>query len=305
MRRNDAGEWIYPGTLTHEPIVTNELFGRARTIAAAGRGRHVVRKRRPSPRAFALRGLISCAICGRLMQGSYNHGLAHYRCRYPSEYAVVNEVDHPRNVYLREDAVVGPLDGWLAQVFDPANIDETLESLQAASESNSDADVVKAGAARKRLAECDKRLTRYRAALDSGADLAVVTTWIAEVQAERLAAEVELDRATGHNHGRLSRDQLAALVNGLGNLLDVLAKAAREDKAEVYRQLGLRLTYDPARRVVIAESDPWPNVGVGGPIGPKHPPAGAAASVGQSQCRRADPYSTPTVVLRTELALAG
>jgi site-specific DNA recombinase len=263
MRWNDEGEWIYSDALTHEPLVTNELFGRARTIAAAGRGRHVVRKRRPSPRPFALRGLISCAICGRLMQGSYNHGLAHYRCRYPSEYAVVNEVDHPRNVYLREDAVVGPLDGWLAQVFDPANIDETLESLQAASESNSDADVVKAGAARKRLAECDKRLTRYRAALDSGADPAIVTTWIAEVQAERLAAEVELDRATGHNHGRLSRDQLAALVSGLGNLLDVLAKAAPEDKAEVYRQLGLRLTYDPARRVVIAESDPWAKVSVG------------------------------------------
>jgi hypothetical protein len=30
-------------------------------------------------------------ICGQLMQGSDNHGLAHYRCRYPSESAVVNE----------------------------------------------------------------------------------------------------------------------------------------------------------------------------------------------------------------------
>jgi site-specific DNA recombinase len=177
---------------------------------------------------------------------------------------MANELDHPRNLYVREDPILGPLDGWLAQVFDPANIDETLESLQAASESNTDADVVKAGAARKRLAECDTRLARYPAALDSGTDRAVVSAWIAEVQAERLAAEVELDRATGHNHGRLSRNQLAALVNGLGNLLDVLAKAAREDKAEEYRQLGLRLTYDPARRVVVARSDPWAKVSVGG-----------------------------------------
>jgi site-specific DNA recombinase len=81
----------------------------------------------------------------------------------------------------------------------------------------------------------------------------------------------------------MSRDQLAALITGLGNLLDVLAHASPEDKAEVYSKLGLRLTYDPSRRVVIAESDPWAT----------------------SQCRRADPYSTPTVVLRTELALAG
>ncbi len=290
MRWNDEGEWIYSDALTHAPFVGDELFGRARTIAAVGRGRHVERKRRPSPRPFALRGLISCAICGRLMQGRYNHGLAHYRCRYPSEYAVVNEVDHPRNVYLREDAVVGPLDGWLAQVFDPDNIDETLDTLHAARESGDDAEMAKAGAARKRLADCDRRLTRYRAALDSGADPAVVTTWIAEVQAERLAAEVELDRATGHGNGRLSREQLVALVNGLGNLLDVLANAAPEDKAEVYARLGLRLTYDPARRVVIAESDPWAKVSVGEPVGPKRPPTAGGDRVGESQCRRGVRY---------------
>ena len=121
----------------------------------------------------------------------------------------------------------------------------------------------------------------------------------------RLAAEVELDRATGHNHGRLSWDQLAALVNGLGNLLDVLAHAAPEDKAEVYRQLGLRLTYDPARRVIVAELDPWARVGVGEPVDPRCPSEAAAELVGGIQCRRADPYSTPTLVLRTELALAG
>ena len=33
---------------------------------------------------------------------------------------------------------------------------------------------------------------------------------------------------------RLSRDQLATLISGLGNLLDVLTTAAPEDKAEVY-----------------------------------------------------------------------
>jgi hypothetical protein len=53
---------------------------------------------------------------------------------------------------------------------------------------------------------------------------------------------------------RMTRDQLAALVSGLGHLLAVLATAAPEDKAAVYRRLGLRLTYDPARRVVTVES---------------------------------------------------
>ncbi len=42
--------------------------------------------------------------------------------------------------------------------------------------------------------ESDTRLARYRAALDVGTDPAAVSAGIAEVQAERLAAEIELDR---------------------------------------------------------------------------------------------------------------
>ena len=169
-------------------------------------------------------------------------------------------------------------------MFNPENLDETLDLLDAASASGDEVEVAKVDAARKRLTDCDKRLSRYWAALDSGADPSVVTAWIAEVQAERLGAEVELDRATGRRNGRLSREQLAGMANGLGSLLDVLANAAPEDKAEVYRQLGLRLTYDPARRVVIAESDPWTNVGAGEPTRPPSPPD----RVGQRQCRRGD-----------------
>ncbi|MGW0007381.1 transposase [Nocardia grenadensis] len=41
--------------------------------------------------------------CGRRMQGTWNHDRAHYRCRYPSEYALANDLDHPPSVYLRED----------------------------------------------------------------------------------------------------------------------------------------------------------------------------------------------------------
>lgn len=36
-----------------------------------------------------------------------------------------------------------------------------------------------------KLADCDRKLARYRAALEAGADPKVVTGWIAEVEAER------------------------------------------------------------------------------------------------------------------------
>jgi hypothetical protein len=46
------------------------------------------------------------------MQGNWNRGRAHYRCRFPNEYAVGNKADHPLTVYVREDAVLDPIDTW-------------------------------------------------------------------------------------------------------------------------------------------------------------------------------------------------
>jgi hypothetical protein len=97
------------------------------------------------------------------------------------------------------------------------------------------------------IAECDHKLRRYRAALEAGADPTVVAAWIAAATSERGHAQAELDR-----HGkrrpathRLTRDQIAALVATVGDALAVLRDADPADKAEVYRQLGLRLTYHP------------------------------------------------------------
>jgi len=120
----------------------------------------VVRETRPTSQPFALHGLVVCALCHRKMQGSANHGRAHYRCRYPNEYAIANKLDHPRNVYVREDQILGPLDGWLAQVFDPGQLDTTLDALEAAASSTDDAGQAKAQAAHRRLTECDTRLAR-------------------------------------------------------------------------------------------------------------------------------------------------
>ncbi|MFF0467487.1 hypothetical protein ACFYPX_08710 [Micromonospora zamorensis] len=47
-------------------------------------------------------------------------------------------------------------------------------------------------AAQAIITECGAKLERYRAALDAGADPAVVTGWIAQTQAERARAEVDL-----------------------------------------------------------------------------------------------------------------
>jgi site-specific DNA recombinase len=179
------------------------------------------------------------------------------RCRFPEEYALANRVQHPRNVYLRENWLTEPLDAWLAQAFAPHRLADTINAMAAADrDEGSDA---AARATRRTLAECDTKLARYRAALDTGADPCVVTAWIAQTQAERVKAEADLRTSTGRSW--MSRDEIARMVAVLGDLVAVLREADSADKAELYRQLGIRLTYHPGNNQVRAEARLDPHYG--------------------------------------------
>lgn len=59
---------------------------------------------------------------------------------------------------------------------------------------------------------------------------------------------------------RMSREEIRELVDALGGLLAILREADPADKLEVYRQLGLKLTYNHDKRVVVAETQPQPPV---------------------------------------------
>ncbi|MEV7327277.1 hypothetical protein [Micromonospora sp. NPDC093244] len=64
-------------------------------------------------------------------------------------------------------------------------------------------------------------------------------------QAERTRAEADLQTTQQTEPRRMSRSQIADLVRALGDIVAVLRDVDPDDKAEVYRQLGLRLTYQP------------------------------------------------------------
>lgn len=65
------------------------------------------------------------------------------------------------------------------------------------------------------ITRCDTKLGQYRAALDSGADPTVVTTWIAETQAERAHAEAELHTMTENKTRRLTHTEIEHMINAL------------------------------------------------------------------------------------------
>jgi hypothetical protein len=246
MRWNDRADWVWSADVVHEPLIDVELFERAQEQRSLASTRATtVRPRRKN--TYVLSGLVRCGVCERRMQGIWAHDRAYYRCRFPAEYADV-QGRHNRSVNVREEAILPGLDRWLATVFDPGHLDETCEAL-AAADDRAAVDDARVQAAKAKIADCDSRLDRYRAALEAGTDAALVGRWIAEVRAERLAAERQLADATPAP--RLTKDEIKALVASLSDVVAVLADADPADKAAVYAELGISMTYHPDGRVLV------------------------------------------------------
>jgi site-specific DNA recombinase len=150
--------------------------------------------------AYAHNGATSWRVCRRRMQGQHSHGSVYYRCRFPQEYALANRVEHPRNVIMREDVLIKPLDGWIAGLFRPEYRDATIAAMMVSAvpaQRSPEHDQ-----ARVLIGECERKLDQYRRALDAGADPIVVSGWITQTEADRkrlerqLAAEKPAQRAT-------------------------------------------------------------------------------------------------------------
>jgi len=253
MRWNPADKWVRSEQMAHPQIITEDDFELAQATLA-GRGSKTQHKQHRRPRHYALRGVMICGLCGRRMSGKWNNDQAYYLCRFPAEYALANRITHPKNVYLREADVLGQVDDWLAELFAPANLDATLDVLaRQAAQFEDPAAGTKAEAARARVAEYDAQISRYRASLDAGGDPAVIGPWIAETQAKKVSAQAGIRTAPGHR--QLSRDDIAAIVAAFADLAQVIRDADPADKAELYAQLKLTLTYQPGQRLVEATAE--------------------------------------------------
>lgn len=246
LRWNNPEDWIWSTDLAHEPIIDLETFQRAQQLRTAG-GRGHTRERIKTRNPYVLKSLIHCGLCDRRMQGQHSNGLAYYRCRYPNEYGLANRTEHPRNIYLREQDLLGPLDDWLNTAFAPHRLTETLRALYEA-QPETDPSVA---AAERLVKACDQKLNQHRRALEAGADPELIAGWMREVQAQRAEA---VNRAiTQPSSTRLTEREIQSLITSLGNTRTVLMDADPRDKADTYKKLGLRLTYSPGQHAVRAE----------------------------------------------------
>ncbi len=85
---------------------------------------------------------------------------------------------------------------------------------------------------------------------------------MAEVQGERLRAEQELGATVPGD--KLTKEEVRKLVLQLKDIASVLALADPKLKAEVYAELGVRVSYDPHRRVIGVSVGPCTTGRVGG-----------------------------------------
>ena len=286
LKRNPASQWVWSEKSVHEPIVDTETFTATE------------RKPRRSPRPYVLRGLLYCGVCTRRMEGSWNNGRPHYRCKFPVEYAVANKIDHPRTVYVREDQILAEMDPWICQIFAPANLRHTIEALLDARDN--EAERVAIEAAKRTIDDCNRRMARYRSALDAGGDPQEIGNWMAETRAERLKAEGKLRAITRKRE--ITEKEITEMIPRLAEMIEVLKKADPADRNDLYTQMGLRLVYDPLDRVVAAEARPntYQSTCPRGDLNP-HAPHGALApqasasaySATRTWCHARDRRSAP------------
>ncbi|MFE2432405.1 recombinase family protein [Streptomyces sp. NPDC059373] len=129
LKWNPKDAWIFSEKQAHPALVSRTAFEDVQQRTTA-RSQTSPRETARTTHSYACKGVLFHKTCERRIQGNWNNGRAHYCCRFPSEYAVANKIDHPLTVYLREDAIADPLDAWLSQTFAPARIEQALTAME-------------------------------------------------------------------------------------------------------------------------------------------------------------------------------
>jgi DNA invertase Pin-like site-specific DNA recombinase len=253
LRWNDRDQWVFSQKVVHPVIIDKDVFARIEGKLAARRCQTGGTKARTqSKHAYSLRGVLYCGLCNRKMQAHTYKDYVYFRCRYPEEYALANKVKHPRNIFVREQQVTALVDPWLAKVLAPHRIKQTIADVQRAQEPSTNSAAIRAKA---QIADCESKLARHRAALEAGANPATIAQWMAETEAQLVAAQAELRTAGAQRRRILTAQEIDVLIAGLGDLVRVLKDASPQARQGVYQTLGVRLVYRPDKQEIRVEAD--------------------------------------------------
>ncbi len=132
-RINPASEWVWSAEPVHEALVDLETFVQAQQVAERrerSRTKGGANSHPRTQRTYRLRSYIRCAECGRRHSGKTAKNIPYYVCAPKKAY---RPDEHPPSIWVREDALIDGLTGFLAsQVFGPYRhqlLDDSLKTL--------------------------------------------------------------------------------------------------------------------------------------------------------------------------------
>jgi site-specific DNA recombinase len=144
------------------------------------------------------------------------------------------------------------LDDWVAELFTDEHLDDTCAKLARAAQPDTDQQAQERQI-RDRIRKLDQELDSYRTIVRTEPEAAsTVGKWIAETNQERRRLEALLGRTPT---ARLTAEDIKALVASLQDITATLAAADPADKAKVYAEMGIDISYHQDGRVVV-ESRP-------------------------------------------------
>jgi len=250
LRWRPEEDWIRPSTLTHPPLISDDLFIIVRgKLTSQDRA---VRKPRTSSHPYLLQGLLFCAHCGRRMEGAWRSNRSHesvgrtlYRCNLAASRALAPELkDHPRSLYVREDAIVGPLDQWIGTLVTP----EALATHQIQHGSGT-----KEAHLRAELGDVQRKIAALISALEAGVAMSEISEQLSRRTKERAGIEAKIRQLPSTR--TLTEEQIRAALEDLGGVAELLGNALPSTRAKVYVSLGVRLDYDHDNKRVTASAD--------------------------------------------------
>ncbi|MGW6194828.1 recombinase family protein [Kribbella sp. NPDC055110] len=261
FRRSPQAKIVRSRHPAHPAIVSVETFTAAqlekRKRRAGGRAgwSSVSRRRAPKKRLYIFRGRITCSACVRKMEGAARRGdTVYYRCNARTLVpGSATAMRHPQQIYLREDIIVPRINRWIGSLFDPVHREATITALLDADDS-ADRVLEHMHTLRGRVAAAEVVMEKLQRALNAGWDPTELREQYNAAVAEKRAAEAAL--AEEPNERGLSREDLEAYVDQLGDVGRALNTAEPEELSELYSSLRLSLTYDHVEQKLDVEVDP-------------------------------------------------
>jgi hypothetical protein len=110
-------------------------------------------------------------------------------------------------------------------------------------------------AAKARRADADQRVRRFQTAIAAGVDPASMVDAINQAQAERTAAQAEINNVQT-SEAALDMTEVYAMIDSLGDVGAVLAEAEPASLQRLYQALNVQVQYEPAERAAYVTATP-------------------------------------------------